>query len=280
LLLFKVLWRKILAVSLLSVVVFVAVTGCAQTEATPLPGGAVSREATIMLPTAVPTLPSTPLNTRVMPVEVLTPQPTTTITPIPDEGRAMVVGIVDGNTVLVVMEGDSPDQVYVVKYLGIEAPPPTDPWGAVARETNRKLTSFKVVRLVRDETNFDDDGYLPRYVYLDDQLLSVLLAERGLARAAISPPDIRFEDDILAAEAQAKASKLGLWSGSPPTPTFTPVLATEEGPVEIEGTPLATLTVSSGTITITITPAMTLTETVAATATISPTGTISTEGSE
>ena len=197
-----------------------------------------------------------------------------------------MVGIIDGNTVLVVMEGDSPNQVYAVKYLGIEAPPPDDPWGAVARETNRKLTNFKVVRLVRDETNFDDEGFLYRYVYVDDQLLSVLLAEQGLARASVKAPDTRFEDRILEAEAQAKAGKLGLWSGVSPTPTLAPIMATEEGTTEIEGTPLTTITLTaetpevapSGTVTATV--SATSESVITSTITLSPTGTVDSDNTQ
>jgi micrococcal nuclease len=229
-----------------------------------------------MLPTAMPTSASTPVNTRVMPIDVLTPPPTTTVTPIPDEGRALVVGIVDGHTVLVVMEGDSPNQVYAVKHLGIEAPPLDDPWGAVARESNRKLIHLKVVRLVRDETDFDDEGFLYRYVYLDDQLLSVLLAEQGLAQAAVNPPDTRFENRILQAEAQAKEGKLGLWSGVPPTPTSTAVVEIEESAVITEATPL--------TIEATITPSGTVTTSsesvITSTVTVTPTSTVERSNSQ
>jgi micrococcal nuclease len=197
-----------------------------------------------------------------------------------------VVGIVDGHTVLVVMEGDSPNQVYAVRYLGIEAPPPDDPWGAVARETNRKLTSFKIVRMVSDETDFDDESNLLRYVYLDDQLLSVLLAEQGLARAMVKPPDTRFEDKILDAEARAKAGKLGLWSGSLPTPTLVPVAGTEESTAEPEVTPplTVTLSISPQAVTPEITPAGIVTATtesqITATLTISPTETAHSDDSQ
>jgi len=282
---YRLLWPKFFTLLSCGLVLSTSIAGCGQPDPA-LPPDAANRESTVALPTAAPTSASTPVNTRVMPIEVLTPPPTTTITPIPDEGRALVVGIVDGQTVLVVMEGDSPNQMYPVKYLGIEAPSPDDPWGAVARETNRKLTNFKVVRLVRDETNFDDEGFLYRYVYLDDQLLSVLLAEQGLARAAVKAPDTRFKNKILEAEARAKEGKLGLWSGTPPTPTLVPVEATEEGTVEVEGAPSITVTTiltvespevtPSGTVILTATNENVITPTV----TVSPTDTVESDNSQ
>ena len=90
------------------------------------------------------------------------------------------------------------------------------------------------VRLVRDKSDFDDEGRLLRYVYVDHELLSIILTEQGLARAAITQPDTRFEAEILEAEARARDGKLGLWGDSPPqTPTSGPPPGSEqEGTVE------------------------------------------------
>ncbi len=239
----------------------------------------VSGETTVLLPTAVPPAEATPVNTRVIPVESLTPAPTATETPIPDESRAVVTGIVDGQTILVVMEGDKTDQMVVVRYLGIETPPPDDPWGAVARETNRALTGFKAVRLVRDTSNFDEAGNLLRYVYVDEQLLSLLLVEQGLARAAVQSPDTQFEDRILEAEARARAAERGIWSGAPPTATPTRVISDESSPESEAANPLATATVNTGSatpvLTLTLTPTLTTTAIPEEEATISPTVTVS-----
>ena len=214
--------------------------GCVQ--ATPATPGAVYRKETVALPTGGPTPRPTPINTRVIPLEALTPAPTPTITPLPDEVRALVVGIIDGDTITVVMDGDPPGLTYTVRYLGIDAPPNTAsiPWGVVAFETNRKLTNGRVVRLERDQTDVDSEGNLLRYVFLDDVLLSITLAEQGLARANIVEPDTRFQTEILEAEGQARAGQLGLWSNRSPTPTPRPAVS-----------PTTALT---GTVTLTITP--------------------------
>lgn len=213
--------------------------GCVQ--ATPATPGAVYRAETVVLPTGGPTPKPTPLSTRVIPLEALTPAPTPTITPLPDEVRALVVDIIDGDTITVVMDGDPPGLTYTVRYLGIDAPPNTAsiPWGVVAFEANRKLTNGRVVRLERDQTDVDSDGNLLRYVFLDDALLSITLAEQGLARANIVEPDTRFQAEILEAEGQAKAGQLGLWSNRPPTAT--PRLA------------VSPTTALTGTVTLTIT---------------------------
>lgn len=196
----------------------ILLASCAQV--TPALPGAVYREETVALPTGAPTPEPTPVSTRVISADVLTPGPAPTATPIPDEVRALVADVLDGDTISVVLDGDPPGRIYIVRYLGIDAPPNTAsvPWGVVAFETNLKLTKGKVVRLERDQSTVDDEGNLLRYVYLGDDLLSIILTEQGLARANVTEPDTRFQKEILQAETRARNNSLGVW-GRPPTPT-------------------------------------------------------------
>jgi endonuclease YncB( thermonuclease family) len=235
------LWTKYLLQTLLIVVSITLLTGCGQ-SAKPTAQSGATRE-TITLPTSAATPDATPTNTRVLSIESLTPAPTPTITPIPDEAQAVVVEVIDGQTIAVVMKGDSLSRIYLVRYLGIETPPPDDPWGAVAYETNRKLTGLKVARLIRDKADVDDQGRLLRYVYVGDELLSIILTEQGLARATISQPDTRLETEILEAETRAKNGRLGLWGG---TPTPSPLPESEQaGTTEpVQTTPPAVVTVT------------------------------------
>ena len=221
-------------------IVMILLASCAQPASDGSQPGVVYRQETVALPTGVPSPKPTPVSTRVLSSEILTPSPMPTITPIPDEVRALVVEATDGDTITVVMDGDPPGLNYEVRYLGIDAPPNTAsvPWGVVAFEVNRKLTNGKVVRLERDESDVDEEGRLLRYVYLDDELLSITLVEQGLARADITEPDTRFQTEILEAEKRAKAVQLGLW-GKPPTATPR-ILAT----AGITGTTTLTATVA------------------------------------
>jgi micrococcal nuclease len=206
--------------------VFILITlllaGCQDTRTQSV--GAIPRTETVALPTANPTPKPSPVSTRVLPVEVLTPPSTLTLTPIPDDTLGLVVDVIDGETIAVVMDGDPIERTYAVRYLGIDVPANSSiaPWGVVAYETNRKLTNLKVVRLVRDQTDFDPEGYLLRYVYIDDQMMNIILTEQGLAKAAIEEPDIQFKAEILDAETRAREGDLGLWGEEPPTPTSTP----------------------------------------------------------
>jgi len=235
-------------------VIAICVAGCGQPSVFEEASGAVSREGTVVLPTSVPTVAPSPINTRVLPLEVITPVPTSpitpTITPIPDEVRALVVEVIDGDTISVVMDGDPPSRVYVIRYLGIDAPPnaPDSPWGRVAYETNRKLTNLKAVRLVRDQSDEDEEGRLLRHVFIGNDLLSILLVEQGLGRANVTEPDIRFKAEIEEAEARARNGRLGLW-GNPPTaaPIRTQPADTEEATPEPEATAKGTATTPEST---------------------------------
>jgi endonuclease YncB( thermonuclease family) len=201
-----------------------------------------------------------------MPTENFTPGPTPTITPIPDEVRGLVVDVLSGDTIRVVMDGDPPGLTYEVRYIGIEAPPrsPDNPWGVVAYERNRQLIGMKVIRLVRDEQDFDDQGRLLRYVYAGNDMMSVAMVEQGLARAAISEPNTAFREEILAAEVRAREASLGLWG---PLPTATPTRVgaappTSAPPSPSTSTPSATTTGTPATVT--TTPGSTVTGTPAA----------------
>lgn len=182
------------------------------------PVGAIPRTATVILPTAAPLTNPTPVSTKVQ--SKITPSPTPTPTPIPDDVLATVVDVIDGDTIAVVMPGDTFRKAYLIRYLNIDAPPRdlSNPWGIVAYEKNRDLTQLKVVRLVRGQTELDEDGNLLRHVYLGNSLLNLFLVEQGLAEAAISQPEAEFVAEIQAAETKARSNKLGLW-GPNPTPT-------------------------------------------------------------
>jgi endonuclease YncB( thermonuclease family) len=237
---------------LLLIALFLA--GCGQQGAATRLPGAIPRTATVALPTGAPTVEPSPVNTRVMPTENFTPGPTPTITPIPDEVRGLVVDVLSGDTILVVMDGDPPGLTYEVRYIGIEAPPrsPDNAWGTVAYEINRQLIGMKVVRLVRDEQDFDDQGRLLRYVYSGNDMMSVAMVEQGLARAAISEPNTAFREEILAAEARAQEASVGLWgplptatatrAGAAPPTTGSPSRSTSTPSSTTTGTPAAATT--------------------------------------
>ncbi len=208
------------SISLLCLAAVFFLIGCAPQET---PEDSNVYAATFVLPTAEPTLLPTPSSTPVLQTTNITTTNSSQPTSLPDEAFALVARVIDGNTISVIFDGDRLSDEHTVRYIGIDVPPNTntDPWGVVAFETNTKLASLKVVRLVRDETDYDEEGYLLRHVYLENQLMSIVLAEAGLASVRSDEENTQFDDQIAAAERQARAESLGIWGNAPPTPTAT-----------------------------------------------------------
>lgn len=261
---------------LICLLVVLIMSGCVQSQPAPPSSSqeATEEQAGLVLPTQRPTVEPSPVSTRVMSEESLTPAPTPTITPIPDETLGMVVEVIDGDTIAVVMDGDPMRLAYQVRYIGVDAPPNDvdNPWGVVAYETNHKLANLKVVRLVRDETDFDEDGYLLRYVYAGDMLLNEEIVEQGLAEEDATDPNTRLEAKIQAAEASAKGERLGIWSNKLPTATPPSQSApAKEEASEAETTPAATVGRQTPTGAITATAQITATLQITTTTTVEAT---------
>jgi len=187
------------------------------TLAAPQPTASPSPQAT---PTATSTLPpivELPLNpwTADMPDAACIPPD------LPQTGR--VVEVVDGDTIKVLMDSDG--HVYSVHYLGAEAPAAGSGSDTIALEAmarNTELVYRKQAVLVRDITDSDLNGTLLRYVMVDKVFVNHALVAAGLARADLTAPDAACMITLRAAEQQAQAGGLGMWSGLQTlAPTFT-----------------------------------------------------------
>ena len=122
-----------------------------------------------------------------------------------------VVSITDGDTIAVMRDGE---QVRV-RVEGIDTPESDQAFGAQASAFTSSLLSNKRVAVhVRDVDRY---GRLVSRVQVDGIDLSVALVTEGLAWHYT-----QYSDDpvLAAAEAQARAAKIGLWSQSAPVPPW------------------------------------------------------------
>ena len=122
-----------------------------------------------------------------------------------------VVSITDGDTIAVMRDGE---QVRV-RVEGIDTPESDQVFGAQASAFTSSLLSNKRVAVhVRDVDRY---GRLVSRVQVDGIDLSVALVTEGLAWHYT-----QYSDDpvLAAAEAQARAAKIGLWSQSAPVPPW------------------------------------------------------------
>ncbi|MEX0896069.1 MAG: thermonuclease family protein [Patescibacteria group bacterium] len=129
---------------------------------------------------------------------------------------ALVVRVIDGDTV----ELDSGERV---RYIGIDTPElnsrsasNAECYAAESSEANRQWVEGVVVRLERDRSNRDRYGRLLRYVWVDETLVNEWLVQQGFATQITYPPDKKYEDRLLAAQAAARDQSLGLWQDCVP----------------------------------------------------------------
>jgi len=150
------------------------------------------------------------------------PQPTPTITEIPPSAlpvssetplagheTALVVRVLDGDTVEVLLAGET----LRLRYIGIDSPEDGQPFAAEATEANRQLVEGKKVFLEKDVSETDRYDRILRYVYLlDGTFINAELVRAGYARAAAYPPDTRYQDYLQSVQQEAMQGGLGIWS--------------------------------------------------------------------
>jgi micrococcal nuclease len=123
--------------------------------------------------------------------------------------------VIDGDTIEVRIG----QQLYKVRYIGIDTPETVDPrrpvgyFGEQASAKNKELVLYKTVYLERDVSDTDKYGRLLRYVYLSDKtMVNLELVRLGYAKASTYPPDVKFSMLFADAEREARNNGRGLWA--------------------------------------------------------------------
>jgi endonuclease YncB( thermonuclease family) len=166
------------------------------------------------VPTYIIAIPDTP--TPIMQSKA-TLSPLDTRTTLPEREIAFVMRVIDGDTIEVILDGES----YNLRYIGIDAPEMGMPFSQEATEVNQRLVENQIVELERDITETDRHGRLLRYVYLDDgSLVNAELVRLGVAIAHTYPPDIKHQELINDKEQEAKNAGAGFWAPATATPTI------------------------------------------------------------
>ncbi len=130
--------------------------------------------------------------------------------------RFLVTRVIDGDTIEL-----STGQK--VRYVGMDTPETVDPrrpvgcFGKEASSENKKLVEGKEVILEKDVSETDKYSRLLRYVYLplpDGNLLFVndYLVRAGFAKVYTYPPDVKFNEQFLQAEREARTQNRGMWA--------------------------------------------------------------------
>jgi endonuclease YncB( thermonuclease family) len=187
----------------------------------------------------------------------LAPSPSPTLPPGPtinplaclpdDPGETGLVSWVnDGETLVVDFAG----RVKTVQLLGVAAPP-------MAKDTLRSLLERRVVRLVSDGPDTDEQGRLLRYVLLlDGRFINDDLLRSGTARLNSNIIGRSCMAQFDAAEAFAIDQELGIWNVAALAALPTELQGT--APAALPATPTLVGEASLATPTLTLTPPVAL----------------------
>lgn len=143
--------------------------------------------------------------------------PSENIKTILPDGFYKVVRVIDGDTILVYINGKNQS----VRLIGINAPETNDPrkkvecFGKEAKEKAIELLTDKNVRLIKDPTQGDKDKYqrLLRYVFLEDGTnFNKLMIEEGYAFEYTYNIPYQYQKEFKLAQKEAEKNKKGLWA--------------------------------------------------------------------
>lgn len=135
------------------------------------------------------------------------PVPTPSAT---NQEAVTVERVVDGDTIA--LAGGQK-----VRLIGIDTPElarggrPAEPYGEAAKSHLETLIGNQTVRLERDVSERDKYQRLLRYVFLGEINVSIQMVRDGYARSSTYPPDVKYQEEIRAAEREARAARRGLW---------------------------------------------------------------------
>jgi micrococcal nuclease len=127
---------------------------------------------------------------------------------------ALVTNVVDGDTIHVLIH----NKKETVRFVLVNTPEtkhpnkPIEPYGPEASQFVKDLLEGKEVKLEQDVSATDRYGRLLMYVWLNDRMVNEILLEKGLARVAVFPPNVKYVEPFRAVQKKAQEAKLGIWS--------------------------------------------------------------------
>jgi micrococcal nuclease len=148
----------------------------------------------------------------------------TALRPVGATEVARVVRVVDGDT-LIIDRGLGNERL---RYIGMDTPESVKPgspvefMGKEASAANAALVEGREIVLERDVSETDQYDRLLRYAWLRHGdawlMVNLELVRRGFAQVATYPPDVRWTDELRAAERVARDAGEGLWGPATPVP--------------------------------------------------------------
>lgn len=155
----------------------------------------------------------------------VSPSPTPIKTAVINPSSVLVTEVIDGDTIVF-------ENGQHIRFIGIDSPElhhPKKPVGCFGQEAKDKLTKLilgRKVRLEKDVSETDRYKRLLRYVYVDPStssrqafFINDYMVRQGYAVAVTFPPDVKYKDELRAAQNEAEQENRGLWNSCNLSPT-------------------------------------------------------------
>jgi len=135
------------------------------------------------------------------------------------KGFAYVTKVIDGDTFWV----DNGTESFKVRFIGIDAPETRNSrwkkkgyYASESKEYVRSMTEHQWVRLEFDVQTMDRYKRKLAYIYLEDgTFLNASLVEQGYAVVDTYPPNVKYVEQFIDLQKQARNAKQGLWGKVP-----------------------------------------------------------------
>lgn len=127
-----------------------------------------------------------------------------------------VTKVVDGDTFWV---DNGTEKGMKIRLIGVDAPESRNAfnkrvgyYGKEATVYMKQLLQGKRVKLVSDVDSLDRFGRTLSYAYLEDgTFINAVLLKNGYAVLMTIPPNVRFTEDFIGLQTEARQQKRGLW---------------------------------------------------------------------
>lgn len=118
--------------------------------------------------------------------------------------EVLIARVLDGDTI----ETSKGERI---RYLGINAPETGQPFSSDATLANKTLVLGKKASLEFDIQTKDRYGRTLSYVFAGNTFVNLEMIKKGLAVSEILQPNVKYQDEILKAQKDARNSCLGIW---------------------------------------------------------------------
>lgn len=128
------------------------------------------------------------------------------------DNEYIVASVYDGDTI------ETKEKIKI-RLLGVNTAEIGQPYAEEARDFNRSLVLGKKVRLQYDVQQKDRYGRILAYVFVDNMFVNLELVKNGFAVSETIQPNVKYQQEIIEAQKQARNACLNIWEGLCSTPT-------------------------------------------------------------